>query len=402
MVAKEAYLYEFAIIGGGPGGGFLAHQLGEMGFEVILIEASSKFKRKICGEYLCPAGVTLLKNKGFSEFISDNYLPIEGMKLISPNLKVLYTLFPKKKDYEVGVSVKRGHFDQAIVEKAKKYSNVDTLFGERLSGMSLSGTEEKKWDLKTDKGKSIQTKILIGADGRNSFVARTLGLKKKSSKKRVALHCFLEKKREHIRSGEVHFFKDGSYSALDPVEEKLINFSVICDVNILKSFRTPSLAIKHYIKNSSILKEDYGELPEEIKVFTTFPITNRVKSNIDQNLALVGDAAGFVDPLTGEGMYNALWSANCLSQEFTHLKGSLKDSNIKSSLNRYDLKKRKHFRQKIILAKIFQFIIYHPFILELAGKFLIKKPERGHILIGVIGNIYKPIEGLKLLWKKGQ
>ena len=365
------------------------------------MDSSKEFKRKVCGEYLCPAGVSLLKEYGFTNFLKENYLPIEGMKLISPKLKILYTKFPEKKNINHGVSVERGHFDKAIVDKSEKYSNIRVNLGERLTHMRLIGSLDPHWELETNKGLLTEAKILIGADGRNSFVAKTLGLKIKSNKKRVALHCFLEKKREHIRSGEVHFFDDGSYSALDPVEEKLMNFSVICDSSIFKKFKNPSAVIKHYIEKSPVLKEDYGDLPEEIKVFTTFPITNRVKRNIDKNAALVGDAAGFVDPLTGEGMYNALWSAMCLAKEFIPGSGQLNAKYIDSSLKRYDIKKKKHFRQKIYLAKIFQFIIYHPIILETVGRFLLKKPVRGNIFIGIIGNIYKPIEGFKLLLKKG-
>ena len=107
-------------------------------------------------------------------------------------------------------------------------------------------------------------------------------------------------------------------------------------------------------------------------------------------IAYVGDSAGFIDPLTGEGMYNSLQGAIFLND-------ALKTNPNNLGLKAYKKQKIKFFREKNILNNVFQLIIKTPFLCELIASFLIVRQKRADTFIGIIGNIYKPIEGIKKL-----
>ena len=113
--------YDIAIIGGGPAGAFSGYLLAQAGFRVTLFEARSEIKRKVCGEYLCPSGVALLKAHHFDSLVDNDFQPLLGMKLISPKGKVVKTTFPvhpNKTCY--GVSVNRKDLDTFLLEEAKE------------------------------------------------------------------------------------------------------------------------------------------------------------------------------------------------------------------------------------------------------------------------------------------
>jgi len=370
---------DFLIVGGGPAGALSAYLLSKKGYKVTLFEKEKKSIRKVCGEYLCPAGATLL-TKHFPEL--NKYLPVEGMKLVSPKFKFGNSYFPK--DY-LGLSLKRGEFDDFLLSKAKE-SGAEILNGAWAKEFI---NHKDFWEVMTGDGSSFKGKILIGADGRRSVVVRSLFPEIKTSSKRIALHCYLKRRKKNNRLGELHVFNDGSYSAIDPVEDFESNFSIVCNNDLVKKIGRPNEVINFYINKSPILKNDYGLIDEGVKVHTTFPITSPYIKHKISNLVLLGDAGGFIDPLTGEGIYKALWDATTFSE--------MVGKSLKSSIKSFNFKKRREFRQKSNLNKIFQIIISSPFLSELLGSYLLKKQFRLDTFIGIIGNVFAPLEGLRQL-----
>lgn len=142
-----------------------------------------------------------------------------------------------------------------------------------------------------------------------------------------------------------------------------------------------------------MISEKYGLVPENIKVNTVTPITNKMSGFTSQNAALIGDAAGFLDPLTGEGMFNGLWMAKCLAEEIS-ISNNITIFDYQNAINRYSKRKKSFFRQKIYLNLFFQFIIKRPLLVGVLASYLKKKQARANIFVGIIGNVYKPIEGI--------
>jgi flavin-dependent dehydrogenase len=106
---------------------------------------------------------------------------------------------------------------------------------------------------------------------------------------------------------------------------------------------------------------------------------------------LIGDAAGFVDPLTGEGIFNALLSAQILVDCLrTRDREDVESKFTKSYVKLLAGKRR--------LNQTFQWILRRPALIESIAGFLLQKQRRADTFIGIVGNVYSPGAGLlKLL-----
>lgn len=380
-------VYDALIIGAGPAGSFCAYKLSKLGLNVLLVESQKEIKRKVCGEYLSPMGVDILRTEGLEKELINPFLPILGMNITPFKGESLRTFFPKKS----GLALNRKSFDENFLGLAEKAGTTVKL-GSRVKSIVRSSLS---WVVKVgEEGNEVtfRTRLLIGADGRNSFTAKSLGLKSSVDTSRLALHCHIEVSKTNERLGEMHLFDDGSYIGIDPTGDNEINIALCCKSSSLKKTTARDL-LNSYIQKSKVISEKYGLVPENIKVNTVTPITNKMSGFTSQNAALIGDAAGFLDPLTGEGMFNGLWMAKCLAEEIS-ISNNITIFDYQNAINRYSKRKKSFFRQKIYLNLFFQFIIKRPLLVGVLASYLKKKQARANIFVGIIGNVYKPIEGI--------
>jgi flavin-dependent dehydrogenase len=373
------------IVGAGPAGSMLAYRLAKKGHIVHLLERKKLIERKVCGEYLCPKGVELLENLNLLDSLCLGFESLQGMILVSPNDDIIPTYFPQITGHERGISLNRKIFDQRLLDLALENGASITNDVTVKSAVQL---ENKKWQVSTDKENYIFD-LIIAADGRQSKIGHSLGHIKQINTKRTALHCYLPRKIDHgQRLGEMHILKDNSYCGLDPVSDDEVNFSIVIDSEKLKNSK-PKDIINQSIGQSKRLSRmfDLVSNPDDIRIVST--LKNKNDFIAGNNLAYVGDAAGFIDPLTGEGIYNALLSssllADCLDQ----------NSNLETALQNYKKRKLALSFQKNVLNNIFQFLIRSPILIKMTVWFLKKSQNRANHFIGIIGNIYDPLTGFK-------
>lgn len=385
-------IHDVIIVGAGPSGSLSAHLLAKSGLDVLVIERQKHLKRKVCGEYLCPLGVDLLKNLGLNGLLS-NFNDVKGMNIFSPKEVMLNSFFPKINEKENwGKSLNREIFDNSLVDVALKSG---AIF--ELESMVINCTNNASyWTIEVhDKSghvKFFKSRLLIAADGVSSIVAKKLDITTtKKIEDRVAIHFWLDKKTYFENKGQMHLFADGSYMGIDPTDENEMNISLVCMKSKLKEFKSTHALLNYYIADSKILSQQIGYIDESIKVYVVATLNHETKDYHYPNLALVGDAAGFIDPLTGEGIFNALWTASALCREIR--KDGFKLTNT-SALVSYKRSKKIFFKQKRILNYFFQWLIRQNRLVELIAGFLTKKKKRADSFVGIIGNVYKPIQGI--------
>lgn len=385
-------LTDILIIGGGPAGAFAARQLARANFKVTVLEKSEKAKRKVCGEYLCPLGLDLLRKEGLEDAVLGSFPRLRGMKIVTASSTVVMTDFPFPQKFE-GVSVNREHFDANILRAA------ESAGAEVLRGVEVKSIERQSeyWCVTTTQNVFL-TRVLIGADGRKSFVSKTFQNDVELDGRRVAIHAFVQRAEMNQRYGEMHLFKNGAYIGLNPTGDNEMNFSLVTDAEDLKKLGGPMQALNFYMAESAILSRQYKPFSDEKQVTATFPIQHRTYSILPAlNVALVGDAAGFVDPLTGEGMYNALLSAQLLSEQL-RASGAGRLTVPQEAFFNYQRQYNRVLKEKIILNRVFQKLIRHPWVIEKIAGFLLKRRSRADAFIGIIGNIYSPLQGLLKLF----
>ncbi len=377
---------KICIIGAGPAGSMSAYLLKKSGFDVVVVDKYSAPKRKVCGEYLCPSGVELLKQQELSFVVAD-FNRVFGMKIVSPMGRSILSFFPEGRIMNHGVSVNRSLFDQRLRDIGKN-EGCQYIEGHAVTNIQKEGTF---WKVILESGKEVFCDLVVGADGINSPTAQIFGHKEFIDTMRIALHVYipLKDRKFYSRLGQMHITKDGSYVGLNPINENEINFSIVCSKEKLKHMSRKEI-INEAIRSSHTLRSYFDEIDDETKISTAGSIKNKNNFIAGEGIAYVGDSAGFIDPLTGEGMYNSLQGAIFLND-------ALKTNPNNLGLKAYKKQKIKFFREKNILNNVFQLIIKTPFLCELIASFLIVRQKRADTFIGIIGNIYKPIEGIKKL-----
>lgn len=381
-------LYDFIVVGAGPAGALCSKLLKDQGYDVAILEARSSLKRKVCGEYLCPAGVELLQMLKIKEMPIQSFNRIDGMILAPSFTRKIFTFFPRKKDRSGGLSVNREKFDNSLLIAAQN-SGVDVYMGHRVLKIK---NESSFWTLNTGE-KTFRSRVIIGADGRQSFVAKELGLSGVIDTSRVALHCYINIHSENLHHGQMHIFHDGSYIGIDPISEREVNFSLVCDCSKIKKFKNLEELLKYYINSTSHL-DNFREIDfSKLKISTMAPITNKMKLDYCYNSVLLGDAGGFLDPLTGEGIYNALWTAKTFSDCVKKISNNSSVFDYTSAIKAYSRAKKRFFFQKTIINNFFQFLIRNKILIKLVYFILSRSENRANAFIGIIGNIYTPIGG---------
>lgn len=360
---------KFQIIGAGFAGLSLGIKLRELGHEVRISERLPAIPRQVCGEYLAPEGVKVVRELGLG-FALKGFRPVLGMKLIAPNGGVVDTTFPER---ALGLSLNR----QIVLERlAQKFK---TLGGELHFAES---------DV------SEQFDYVIGADGRQSKTARYLGLDHHTimDEKRVAVHCYLKALKPLERKGEMHIFGDGSYIGVNPISHDEVNVSIVLSANVLQQHSDAKAALNYYLTHSKRLSEIFAQVTNE-EVRTAFPLGRKAGAIASARGCLIGDAAGFIDPLTGEGMTSALKTVKILVEELSQ------NTTVPAAFLIYARRRVQEFQEKESLNHAFQKIIRSTTLCNLIALILSRSERLRNTFIGVIGNVYTPKGAIKVMAK---
>lgn len=308
---NDVNTYDVAIAGGGLAGLATAIQLGKKGYQVILFEKEKYPFHKVCGEYISLES---------HEFLISLGLPLEAwnlplvttLSLSSPNGTTLNQKLPLG-----GFGISRYKIDHALVNIAHQ-SNVAVADGTRVQEMRY---ENERFSIVTDKG-NYHANICCGAFGKRS----NLDVKWKRSfvqQKPNALNNFIAVKYhaqlDHPRNNiALHNFKDG-YCGIGPIEE---NKTCICYLTSAQNLRCNANNI-HRMEQEVLFKNPFlkdafcnAKMLYE-KPLTISQISFDKKEQVQDHILFLGDAAGMITPLCGNGMSMALHSSKIAVQLIT-------------------------------------------------------------------------------------
>ncbi|MEB2781412.1 geranylgeranyl reductase family protein [Algoriphagus sp. C2-6-M1] len=288
--------YDVAIIGSGPAGAMAAYHLAKSGISTVIIEKETLPRYKTCGGGLVYRGRRKLPFD-ISAAVEREFCQI---KLYFEGEKKVLTA---ERDVPVISMVMRDKFDHFLIEKAKElgvnikqdHKLIDITFGDHPT-------------LHTSKG-DIHAKLIIAADGALSPTAKLAGWKE-TRKLIPALEYEVEVNHEDFErlSKEVRFDMDSvphGYAWSFPKKNHL-------SLGIA-STRRKRIDLKAYYKKY-VEKLGIKEILSEKAHGYQIPISPRTDGFYKKNVFLIGDAAGFADSLTAEGISNALWSGELVAE----------------------------------------------------------------------------------------
>ena len=379
---KDASNNTFLIIGAGPAGLLAGIELSKLGFGIQIIERHAKQIRPVCGEYLTPQGKDLLLKLGLSSTLV-GFDQINGMTLYSPSQVKVVTTFPGNSS---GVAIDRNLFQERLASEFIKLGGV-IHYGHELEFIK---DNDGQYEVKTNSG-NFTSKYLLGADGRQSKTAKLLDMKIVApTEKKIAIHCYLTPKKSIGKNGQMHILGEGSYIGINPISDVLVNFSIVTDANAIKNAGGMKELLNFWLEQNLSLKEQFNLITDE-EIKTASPLNRNAIDIAKGNCALIGDASGFIDPLTGEGITTAIKTVSLLTNLIRE------QHNVIKAFEIYGLRRKKDFSEKEKLNKAFQQIIKLPVPCEVIAHFLNISTHIRDTFIGVIGNIYSPKEGLLAL-----
>lgn len=290
--------YHTIIIGAGPAGSFCAKILAQRGLNVLILDNSHFPREKTCGGLLSKKSMDMLGEDIVCEKIDSN--KISGICLKGNDGKDIV----EESVNTIGLVIKRKDFDnylleRAIMEGAEFKDNCRFLYYRH--GLNF-------YEVYTSRG-TFKSEFLIGADGYYSTVAKVSGIRKRWARWEQGLAVTVNVPEDYIDDGmknSVEFYFPGVLGGMGWCfpGKNFYNIGVggaaLDNKQIIRSLKN---LLIYKIKNENIVKK--------LKCKAAFlPAGGKYRKISDGKVLLIGDAAGLVDPFSGEGIYYALRSAS--------------------------------------------------------------------------------------------
>ena len=298
-------MYDVVIAGAGPAGAVAATVLARAGARVALIDRARFPRHKLCGDTLNPGVLAILRRLKVASMAEACGLPIAGMILTGEDGSRVEGRYPAGL---VARAVRRSDFDWALVGDAVDAGADfmdDTLVTEPIlenggQRTSVGGLWVRSHGAKC----GVRGAVTIGADGRRSRIAFGLGLSRHPLKpRRWAIGVYAERVDGISPFGEMHI-RRGCYIGVAPLANGLTN---VCLVKPSRGgdadLSDPLAAVKNVLSRDRVLRDRFSRARFIASPTVIGPLAiEATNTRLPDGLLLAGDAAGFVDPMTGDGL----------------------------------------------------------------------------------------------------
>jgi Dehydrogenases (flavoproteins) len=232
---------DVVVVGAGPAGAASAILLAERGWSVTLLDKAAFPRPKICGEYLSPEAARVLDRLAVLKAVDQaGAQPLRGMKIVAPDGTVLEGLYPTSGPWrgyrDHALAIPREVLDRILVDRARGLP-VDVLERHRVTGLlhqagSVAGVTAQDED---GRDLRIPARLVIGADGRASTVASSLGLARRHRLRRMALIQYVSGLKGIQDRGEI-YLDPPDYAILNPVAPGLVNLGLVVPLGHARPF----------------------------------------------------------------------------------------------------------------------------------------------------------------------
>ena len=353
--------FDVIVVGAGVAGSMTAALLAQQGCDVLLVERATFPREKICGEGLMPAGADILHKLGIlSELQSEGAQAFFGIHFHLPQNRCLTLNFREVSKTTRGWVLPRLILDTRLARFAAQEPRVQLREGFRVLSARTGAKQVEVTGLYQEQLQTHTARLLIGADGIRSRFHNGFGIhRRKRRARRFALRTLYDQLEGTQGVVEVHCCKAGE-AYVAPMGNGSARITLLLyGSRHSRGTQLPDLYFENLILFPGLFERLRTPYPQRT-VESTGAVSLEVSRGHGQRLLLVGDAAGAVDPVTGQGMTLALKDAElaCLV-----VKERLGDDRLgEQDLCEYTQLRDSYFRPAFKLAQLLLAAIQHPFL----------------------------------------
>lgn len=300
---------DVVIAGAGPAGTLAACLIARAGARVTLIDRGRFPRPKLCGDTLNPGAVALLARHVDLAPLRARATPIAGMLLSGPGPVVV------RGRYDAGVSglgVTRDVLDAWLVEEAIRAGA--TLIDETAVTGPDMAADDRVAGVRVRHRRGIHSvvraRMTVGAEGRRSRLGEACGLSRCAARpRRWAIGAYFDRVAEVSTLGEMHV-RAGHYLGVAPTADGRVNACLVQDHTPgTTAWGPPDALLLSRLRADPVLGPRFARAVAASRASVLGPLAIETSTPGCAGLLLIGDAAGFVDPMTGDGIRLALASA---------------------------------------------------------------------------------------------
>ena len=374
------------VVGGGPAGSATALLLAAAGRSVVVVDRASFPRDKACSEYMSPEAVRILDRLGVVGALEEaGAVPLAGTAVTAARgarLHGRFALAGHRPFRPMGLSVSRRILDHRLLGAARA-AGVRVLERTAVEALAYDGVGVAGAVVRFADGRrgSIAARLTVGADGLRSVVGRRLGRRRQGGLRRIAFVAHVEGVEGMGDSAEMFVGRRG-YLGLNPIGGGRTNVALVVPGRRARAARG---------RAAEFFREALADFPAVSRrvsggrvvrgVLATGPFAAWSGRVTADGAALVGDAADFFDPFTGEGIYSALRGAELLAE--TAGAALERPGRVPAAaLEPYRRARRRAFGGKWAVERLIGYGMHFPALFDRAVGRLARR-DMAHTLVGV-------------------
>lgn len=379
MIGRSG-VWDAVVVGAGPAGAATAARLAARGHRVLVVDRKGFPRPKPCGECISPAALRAIRSLGAGELVmAQPHTVLEGWQIVPSSGGAFEGRFPEA---EFGLTMSRERLDSALLEHACR-AGAEVRTGVRVvdlirEGERVTGVRA----LEGDESVELRASVVVGADGLRSVVSRRAGLLRRTPKlRKIALTAHVRGARVSRAAGELRVLPWGCVGIAN-IDAELTNVTIV-----VSGAETRGVAAgrEAYFDAVARRTEGLADARRVSDVLATGPFDWPVRSAIGAGVLLVGDAAGYYDPFTGQGIYRALRGAELASEALDA--AILAGDPSTDALQPYETGRLRAFRPGERLQRVIEAVVSRPRLLALAAARLRRNTALADRLIAVTGDL---------------